>query len=598
MLSRKVSLLIIILVVLGALAYSLVDRKSLRSGLTPDLILYNGKIVTVDKDFTIAEALAIYDGKFVAVGRNEEVLELAGDKTRRVDLKGKTVIPGLIDNHTHQILTGLEAPGMDVKVDIARLESIAEIVKAIGEKVKTLKPGEWIETSLMYRGRLKEGRFPNRWDLDPVSPNNPVYIFQSGKNIIVNSYALKLAGITKDTPDPNEPPEGKIVRDPKTGEPTGHLIAGAADRFRKTLWQKMGKKPKMWDFLYYPKEAQVKGLKLVQRYYNSCGVTSVRDMGVSPDEIEAYQELWSRGEMTVRTNLILGIPARYLSLEEIEEYIDKYIGPKTGFGDEMLNLGGIKIVMVNDGYWALSKEKVRAIILAANRNGWQLNIHTATGAVPEALELVLETLEEANKERPIAGRRFSLEHGLPARGKDIYARLKKLGLIVASNQLLSYYASARSAFMGKVMDEIGISKVKLGEGKERAIREWGNAYREWLDNGLVVTGGTDNPAVFYDPEHPLLGIYSLVTQDTLAGVLEPDQKVTREEALRIYTINNAYATFEENKKGSIEPGKLADLAIISDDLLTVPEEKIKDIKVLMTIVGGKIVYKREGADIP
>lgn len=333
--------------------------------LVPDLILYKAKIITVDKNFSVVEAVAIKDGKFMAVGSSKEIRSLAGESTTVMDLQGKTVIPGLMDNHTHQVLAGLSAKGCDIQVNLLRMDSIAAIIKAIEEKVRVTPPGEWIVTSCFYRGALKEGRFPTRWDLDPVSPNNPVYLMQSGKNIILNSYALKLleeTGISKDTPDPADP-EGVIVKDQKTGELTGHFIAGAGDLVRKKILERMGKKPKMWDLFTYSKEEMMRGLKAVQKEYNASGITSVRDMGISQEEFEAYQELWARGELTVRTNLVWGIPARYMTIPEILDRINNYWGPTTGFGDDMLRIGGLKMVVVNDGYWSLSPEKVRKMIL-------------------------------------------------------------------------------------------------------------------------------------------------------------------------------------------------------------------------------------------
>lgn len=543
---------------------------------SPDLILYNGKIYTVDKNFSVAEAVAIYGERLIAVGRNDEVKRLAGDRTRRVDLQGKTVIPGLIDNHTHMILAGLEAKGMDVKVDLTGSTSIADIVKRIEEKVKVTPPGEWIVADFVWHPvHLKEKRPPNRWDLDPVSPNHPVYIPRGGKDIILNSYALKLGGITKYS---QAPPGGEIYKDPKTGEPTGYLTGTAADVFRQKILAKMGKKPIMWDFLIYPPEAKAKGLKLIMREYNAAGVTSTRDMGVSQDEIKVYQDLWKRGELTVRTNLIIGIPSFYLSASEIRDIIQNWWGPTTGFGDHMLNLGGIKIVAEwtgPDGVGRpLPEDRLRTLIIEGNRQGWQLNIHAK-----EQVEKVLEILEEADRERPIAGRRFSLEHGFFRRSPEFYQRIKRLGLIVAAQGGLFYHYYGwweRNA--------------TPEERKKSPVYP----VKDWIDAGLIVTNGTDNPAV---PSDQMLAIWAFLTRMTATGVLAPDQAITREEALRMHTINGAYATFEENIKGSIEVGKLADLVVISDDIMTVAVDKIKEIKVLATIVGGKVVYKAEGTNI-
>jgi hypothetical protein len=557
--------------------------------LRPDLVFYNGKIVTADAGFSIAQAVAIYRDRFVAVGSDTAVRALGG--TREFDLHGQTVLPGLIDNHTHQLLAGLDTPQAGVKVNIATLQSMAEIIETLREQARQTPPGEWLVTSCMYRGALREGRFPNRWDLDQASTDHPIYIFQSGKNIIVNSYALRLAGIDARTPDPEEP-EGHIVRNDE-GEPTGHLIAGAADMARKRWWQQLGQPPKMWDFLYFDQETMLRALAAQQAIYNACGIVGARDMGVSPDEVLVYQKAHERGELTVRANLILGLPLRYLTLAEAVEAIRSYFGPKQPFGDEWLRIGGLKMVVQNDGWWAYSTEKLNTIVAEANRAHWTLAFHVASGTAPDATEAVLSALEAADREVPIAGRRFSFEHGFGLTDPAQYRRAQRLGLIIAANPLLAYYGAARSAKMVGVLEGIRIAKVAVGaKGHDRAVYDWGLPLRSWLATGLKVTGGSDNPAIPYDVDHPLLGLYSAVTGETLAGVLLPGEEVSREEVIKMWTINNAYATFEEHLKGSIESGKLADLTVISEDFLTVPVEQIPEIKVTMTVVGGRIVYER------
>jgi predicted amidohydrolase YtcJ len=557
----------------------------------PDLILRNGRVATVDPSLPEAEAVAVLGERIVAVGSDADIRRLAGARTRVVDLRGNRVIPGLMDNHTHYLLGGLDSPEVGVKVNIAWAQSIAEIVEAIRRKVADTPPGAWVVTSPMFRGALAEGRFPTRHDLDPVSPDNPVYLFQSGKNIIVNSYALRMAGIGRDTADPEEPPEGHIVRDPD-GEPTGHLIAGAADRARLQWWEQLGMPPKMWDFLFFPQEKQIQALESQGRIYLACGVVAVRDMGVSVDEVDAYTAARQQGRLPVRTDLVLGLPARYLATEEVERRLREYFGPKQAIGDEWLWLGGLKLVVQNDGWWAYSHDKLRRFVLEANRQGWTLAIHVSSGTAPEATRMVLDALEEADKEAPIGGRRFSYEHGFGLTKADDIARVKALGMVVASSPLLAYYGTARSVRMHAAMGRIRLSKEVVDDPWTRAAADWGLPFRDWLEAGLTVTAGTDNPAVAYDPDHPLLGMYHVVTGETLAGVLLPGKAASREEALRMWTINNAYAVFKESRRGSIKVGKLADLVVLSDDMLTCPAERIKDITVLMTIINGRLAYER------
>jgi predicted amidohydrolase YtcJ len=559
--------------------------------LAPDLILHSGRIATLDPRAPEAEAVAALDGRIVAAGRNGDIRRLAGARTRVIDARGRRVIPGLMDNHTHYLLAGLDSPEAGVKVNIAWARSIAEIVDVISRRVAVTPPGEWIATSPMFRGALSEGRFPNRHDLDPISPDHPVYIFQSGKNIIVNSYALRLAGITRDTPDPLVPPEGHIVRDAE-GEPTGHLIAGAADMARLRWWERLGKAPKMWDFLYFPQEKVIRGIESQGRTYLACGVVAVRDMGVSVDDVDAYVSARRQGRLPVRTDLVLGLPARYLATEEIEKRLRDYFGPKSGFGDDWLRLGGLKLVVQNDGWWAYSPDKLRRTVLEANRRGWTLAIHVSSGASREATGLVLDALEEAGREVPIGTRRFTYEHGFGLTDGSDLTRVKALGMTVASSPLLAYYGAARSFHMHDALNELRIRKEPIDDPWEHAVTDWALPFRDWLESGLAVTAGTDNPAVPYDPDHPFLGMHHVLTGETLAGVLLRGQGVSRLEALRMWTINNAYAVFQEDRRGSIEPGKLADLVMLSDDLLTCPDERIKDITVVMTIIGGHVAYER------
>ena len=297
----------------------------------PDLILYNGKIATVDAAFSIQEAVAVYDGKFVAVGSTSAVKELAGKGTKLVDLKGRCAVPGQFDNHVHFLLAGMDALGSKAKVDIANLQSIEEILDAIRKRAAATPKGEWIGTSCMYRGALKEGRFPTRHDLDKVAPDHPVYIFQSGKNVIANSYAMKLAGIDQGTPQPTEP-EGWIAKD-ASGQPTGHLVAGAGDMARKAWWAKLGQPIKKWDFLYFDRETQIAAIEAQQAIYHSCGIIGVRDMGAAPDELDAYIEAKRRGVLKLRTDVILGLPFRYLSQQQAAAALDSYFGPKQFLGE-------------------------------------------------------------------------------------------------------------------------------------------------------------------------------------------------------------------------------------------------------------------------
>jgi predicted amidohydrolase YtcJ len=557
---------------------------------SPDLILFGGKIVTVDADFSVHEAVAVYDGKIVAVGGSADVKALAGPRTKMTDLEGKCVVPGQYDNHVHFMLAGLDSLGSRAKVNIATLPSIEDILSAIAERVAVTPKGQWIGTSCMYRGALKEGRFPNREDLDRVAPDHPVYIFQSGKNVICNSYALNIAKIDETTPEPVEP-EGWIARD-ASGRPTGHLIAGGADMARQAWWKHEGLPRKKWDFLYFDRETQIAAIEAQSSIYHACGIVGVRDMGVSVDELEAYIEADRRGLLKIRTDIILGLPIRYMTNDEVLNAVDSYFGPKQHVGSPMLRIGGIKLVAVNDGWWAYSPEKLRFLITELNRRGWNMAIHVNTGGGEEPAEVVLSALEEADRDLPIDGRRFTFEHGFGLNRLDHIARAKKLGIIFGANPLLAYYASARSLRMNEIMTQVRIAKLTEDDPWKRTVRDWGMPLKDWFDAGLVVSGGTDNPAVVYDVAQPFLCQYSALTGSTLAGVLMPGQEATREQMLRMFTINNAYSRWQEDILGSIEPGKHADFVVVDRDILECDAEDVKGLQVLQTYVGGDLVHDR------
>jgi predicted amidohydrolase YtcJ len=536
-----------------------------------DLIFFNGKVITVDADFSVASALAVKDGRFLKLGRDQDILSLAGASTDKVDLQGKAVVPGFIDSHIHALLPTANTVSLD------EAGSVAEILEAFRTKVRQTPAGTWIGAfPFISIDQIQEGRLPNRWELDSVSPNNPVFIFYHGHLVAANSLALTAAGITT-TVDQQK----WVMRDPATGELNGWLLEDEALRVVAL-------------FPGDSVEQTVEGVRSMSRRLNAVGITGVINQlsgTTTSPAFRALDRLRREGELTLRWRFNYTLPFA-VTEDQMREAISN-LGPATGYGDEWLQLGALGELSF-DGWWEpmdtaylrepyegsysrqqgtgdlrYSIEMVRAICLAAAQNDIQMSVHVAGSA---ALDAVLNIYEEVNEVYPISSKRWTVEHGGFLPTPNNLAQAKQLGVIVATQQSISH-------FVPKALREM------LGE--RRAANLFPN--RTWLEAGIKVTGGSDFPGA---PLSPLLGIYASVTRKTAIGSLAAEEAISREEALQLYTINAAHISFEEGLRGSIEAGKLADFVVLSDDLLTVPEETIKNIEVLMTVVGGKIVYEK------
>ena len=531
----------------------------------PELILHNGKIVTVDAAFSYAQAVAIRAGRFVAVGTNDRVRKVAGPATRVIDLGGRTVVPGLADNHLHGAGGG---PG----VDLSRTRTMADVLAAIGERVKGAAPGDIIVTnSDWHEAQLREQRLPLRRDLDTVAPVHPVVVVRGGHEYILNSAALRRWNVSETTKVPGG---GRISRY-ADGTLNGELVDAA-----KSLVTLPVAGERSLDERIRERAADYQKL-------HAAGLTSVRHPGISPEEYRLLAEMKRRGLLTMRVSALLR-PERDADPVRVGEALAG-AGMKPGDGDEWLRIAGIKLGvdggfeggLMRDSYAGEFGEggtfrglqttptaRYVAMVKALNRGGWRVFTHAVGDA---AIDLVLDAYETADAEKPIAGQRWGIEHAFIARD-DQFPRMKKLALgISAQNHL--YLA--------------GPSLVKYW-GAERAART--TPMRAFLDAGLPLSSGTDSPVV---PYPPLWVIYHFVTRDTISGgVLGPGQRITRQEALRASTVGNAWLTFEERDKGSIEPGKLADLVVLSDDIMTCPDKRIEQMQVQLTIVGGRVVFER------
>jgi len=526
-----------------------------------DTILLNGHIVTVDARFSIAEAVAIAGGKFIAVGTNDAVRKAAGPQTTTIDLHGQTVIPGLADDHLHDAGGG---PG----VDLSRARSLADVLAAIAAGVKGSRPGDVIVTnSDWHEAQLKEHRLPYRRDLDTVSPQNPVVAVRGGHEYILNSAALAKWRITKDTA---QQPGGRISRD-DAGELNGELIDRA-----KSLVQLPPAPP-----------LTIEALAEQHRKLNAAGLTSIRYPGASVQQYRLLQEMEKRGTLTIRVSQLLRFPAADSAAAMREAIAGSNVKPDEG--DEWVRIGGMKLAVDGgfEGGWmrepyvepwgehgtfygvnTMKQAAYTDVVTELNREGWRVATHAVGDA---AIDEVLAAYEAANAERSIRGRRWTLEHGFIPE-PDQFPRMKALDLVISAQDHL-YLA--------------GPSLVSYWGPKRAAMT---TPMRTYLDRGFVVAGGTDSAVV---PYPPLWVIYHFVSRDTISGgVMGADQKISRKEALQVSTINNAYVTFEESVKGSIERGKLADLVVLPEDILTVPEKRIEQMGVSMTMVGGRIVYRR------
>lgn len=528
----------------------------------PDVIFHGGKVITVDRAFTIHEGVAIAGDRILTVGNDDQLRSLAGPSTRMIDLQGRALIPGLMDNHLH---SGGGGPG----VDLSRARSIADVITAVRARVDASPPGDIIvSNSDWHEAQLKEQRLPLRDDLDAIAPRHPVVLVRGGHEYVLNSAALAHWRIDERTP---EPAGGRITKY-ADGRLNGELVDAA-----KSLVRLPAPPPRSQDRIVADRVSDYRKL-------HQAGLTSVRHPGIAIGDYRILQAMQKQGVLTMRINALLrpGISATGIDPALMQS------GIRQNEGDDLLRVGGIKLAvdggfeggLMRDVYekpWdergtfkglqTIDTERYVAAVAELNRQDWRVATHAVGDA---AIDLVLNAYEKANAERSIVNRRWAIEHAFIGR-PDQLPRMKALGIAISAQHHL-YLA--------------GPSLVKYWGAGRAAIT---TPARMYLDAGLSVSSGSDAPVV---PYPPLWTLYHFVTRDTITGgVLGAAERVSRQEALRMATINNAYLTMEERRKGSIEPGKLADLVMLDVDPLLCSDQQLRDARVLMTMVGGRIVHE-------
>lgn len=523
----------------------------------------NGKIYTVNENQPIAQAVVVDGNKIVFVGSDEDARNIIDSQTEIINLNGKLMLPGFIDNHVHFLSGGFYLLGIDLRPANSTME-FKKILKDYVEKY----PNKWITGGYWDHEKWETKELPTKEMIDEISPNTPIFVERlDGHMGLANSYVLKLAGITKDTESPDG---GLIVKDPKTGEPTGVLKDNAMNFVYNII-------PAASAEENY--DAAIAALEESKQL----GITSVQDITFE-DAFTTFKKLREENKLTCRIytrwpivdykslvdkNIKIGFGDNYIRMGSLKSFADGSLGSSTAWFFEKYNQDtttfGLPMDIITNG-------DMEKWCIDADKNHLQLSVH-AIG--DRANSWMLDLFGKISKENPVWDRRFRLEHAQHVRFEDI-PRFTNLG-VIASVQ--PYHCIDDGVWAEK---RIGPDRIK-----------YTYPFKSFLDAGVKVCFGTD---WFVAPLNPLLGLYAAVTRRTLDNKNPdgwiPEQKISIEDAIKCYTINSAYASFEENIKGSIEVGKLADLIVLSDDILTIDPIKIKDAIVEMTVFDGKIIYKK------
>ncbi|TFJ92452.1 amidohydrolase [Lentibacillus salicampi] len=531
-----------------------------------ETVYVNGTIYTVDQDFSKVSAMAIKDRKLVYVGNDKDAENYIGPETEVIDLKNKTVIPGLNDGHIH--FTSLGTKLLEIDAFNKPKQEILELVK---KEAKALDSEEWILGRGWNHELWPDESFPTRDELDQVAPDNPVALTRvDGHSVWVNSKALEIGGITKETPNPEG---GEIIRD-ENGEATGVLV----DAARQSVTEKIPP---------YSEERLAEAQLEAQDTLLSNGITSTSDAGANLEEINIMKELYKENDLKVRLNVMIDNTFSELG-ETFKHYLNK--GPEIGLFDNRLTIGSVKLMAdgalgsrsaaLLDGYsdrsghkgnYIYSDEQIYFLVKKAREQGFQVATHAIGDG---ANQQVIDTYEKVLNENPLEDHRWRIEHYQISNASQI-EKIAELGIIP------SMQPTHATSDKNMAEDRLGAERIK-----------YSYAWRKIIDSGSHIIGGSDAPVELVNPFH---GIYAAVTRmdrdGNPHGGWYPEEKMTREEAIRAFTIWAAEGSLEEDLKGSLEKGKLADFLVIDQDIMEIPEEQLKDITVLATVVGGNVVYE-------
>jgi predicted amidohydrolase YtcJ len=549
----------------------------------PDVLLHHGKIVTVNSEFRIVEAMSIRGERIVATGTNDDIRKLAGDDTRQIDLQGRMVLPGLMDSHVH----APDAAVYEFEHPIPDMQTVADVVAYVRERAKARQPGEWIVIQQVFVTRLLDQRFPTRQELDDAAPDNPV-MFRTGPDCSLNSLALKLSGIDRDF-QITDGQSGKVERD-NAGEPTG--ILRGLSRFVKVVESE--KSPTF--------DERVDALRKLLADYNSVGLTSISDRNTSAEGIKAFEALKADGTLSCRAFLCRAVNANDV-WEDVEQTIREAAAHPAHAYDSMLWLRGVKCfldggMLTGSAYlrqpWGVSKiyaisdpeyrgvrnidpDRLYRVAKLCLENDLQFTAHAVGDGAVHGL---IDAYRRVNADFLVAKSRPCITH-CNFMSAEAIDQMRELG-IVADLQPVWLWLDGRT-----LSDHFGSERLT-----------WFQPYRTIFDKGVIVGGGSDHMQKVgslrsINPYNPFLGMWIAVQRQArrLDEPLHPEQRISREEAIRLYTINNAFLMFDETNKGSLEPGKLADFIVVDRDLLTCEVDELRETQVQQTWLGGRVVYQ-------